>query len=201
MALLLSCQALAKSFGARPLFEDISLTVSDEDRLGLIGPNGSGKSTLLRILAGVEAPDSGSVATRKLAKLGYVAQEVSFPVDASVMQILRDAVDSEEAAARIPGVLGLAGFENGDALANSLSGGWQRRVAIARELVRQPDILLLDEPTNHLDLEGILWLERLLASAPFASLVVSHDRYFLDNVVNDMAEIGRIYPDGIFRVE
>ena len=83
----------------------------------------------------------------------------------------------------------------------TLSGGWKRRLAIARELAADPDLLFLDEPTNHLDLEGILWLEKLLTTASFASMVVSHDRYFLDHVVNDMAEIGRAYPEGIFRVE
>jgi ABC transport system ATP-binding/permease protein len=201
MPLLLSCQSLSKSFGARPLFEDISLSISDGDRLGLIGPNGSGKSTLLRILAGSETPDAGSTAVRKMAKLGYVPQDVQFPAEASVLQIMQEAAPSEDGAARIPAALGQAGFENGDALAGSLSGGWKRRLAIARELVRDPDILLLDEPTNHLDLEGILWLEKLLRTAPFASVTVSHDRYFLENVATDMAELARLYPGGLFRVK
>ncbi len=201
MPLLLSCQSVTKSYGARPLFTDISLSVSDGDRLGLIGPNGSGKSTLLRILAGEEQPDSGSTASRKQAKVGYVAQEVTFPPTASVVQILQAAVSSEDGPARIPGVLGQAGFENPEALAGSLSGGWKRRLAIARELVKQPDVLLLDEPTNHLDLEGILWLEKLLVAAPFASVVISHDRYFLENVATEMAELARLYPGGMFRVK
>ncbi len=201
MALLLSCQSLTKSFGARPLFDDISLSISDGDRLGLIGPNGSGKSTLLRILAGVETPDAGSTAVRKLAKMGYVPQEVVFPAETSVFRIMQEAAPSEDSAARIPTVLGQAGFENGDALAASLSGGWKRRLAIARELVRDPDVLLLDEPTNHLDLEGILWLEKLLNAAPFATVVVSHDRYFLENVATEMAELAKLYPGGLFRVK
>ena len=201
MPLLLSCQSLTKSFGARPLFEDISLSISDGDRLGLIGPNGSGKSTLLRILAGMETPDTGSTAVRKLAKLGYVPQEVVFPAETSVLKIMQEAAPSEDSAARIPTVLGQAGFENGDAMAAALSGGWKRRLAIARELVRDPDVLLLDEPTNHLDLEGILWLEKLLKAAPFASVVVSHDRYFLENVATEMAELAKLYPGGLFRVK
>src|SRR5260370_14843804 len=96
MPLLLSCQSLTKSYGARPLFEDISLSISDGDRLGLIGPNGSGKSTLLRILAGVETPDSGSTAVRKLAKLGYVPQDVVFPAAVSVPPIIQETAPAEE---------------------------------------------------------------------------------------------------------
>src|SRR5437870_7029266 len=202
MPLLLSCQSLTASFGANRLFEDISLSISDGDRLGLIGPNGSGKSTLLDVLAGIRRPDSGSVAARKGARLGYVAQDVALPPELSVRQILEAAVSSDaEHDASVATALGQAGFENGDATAGSLSGGWKRRLAIARELVRQPDVLLLDEPTNHLDLEGILWLERLLRAAPFASVVVSHDRYFLENTATEMAELARLYPGGLFRVK
>ena len=119
--LLLSCQSLTASFGAHPLFEDISLSISDGDRLGLIGPNGSGKSTLLDILAGEKQPDSGSVAARKGAKLAYVAQNVAFPADLTVRQVLVAAVSSEAAhSAAISAALGQAGFENGDAPAGSL---------------------------------------------------------------------------------
>jgi len=201
MPLLLSCQSLTASFGANALFEDISLGIFDGDRVGLIGPNGSGKSTLLDILAGVRAPDSGGVAVRKGAKLGYVAQNVSFLDDFTVSQILEHGLSDADKLKLVPQALGQAGFENGDATAGSLSGGWKRRLAIARELVLQPDILLLDEPTNHLDLEGILWLERLLKTTPFASVVVSHDRYFLENTATEMAELARLYPGGLFRVK
>ena len=202
MPLLLSCQSLTAAFGAYPLFEDIGLSISDGERLGLIGPNGSGKSTLLNILAGEKTPDAGSVAVRKGAKLAYVAQDVTFPADVTVRHVLAAAIPAEaEHSGAIEAAFGQAGFENGDALAASLSGGWKRRLAIARALVRHPDLLLLDEPTNHLDLEGILWLERLLIAAPFASVVVSHDRYFLENVALEMAELARLYPGGLFRVK
>jgi ATP-binding cassette subfamily F protein uup len=193
---------VSATFGVRPLFEDVSLSISDGDRLGLIGPNGSGKSTLLGILAGARPPDSGTVAARKLARLEYVAQEVTFDPEMSVRQVLDAAVPpDEDHEGSIAASLGQAGFENADLLTGSLSGGWKRRLAIARALVRRPDLLLLDEPTNHLDLEGILWLERLLKGASFASIVVSHDRYFLENVATEMAELARLYPGGLFRVK
>jgi ABC transport system ATP-binding/permease protein len=174
--------------------------------LGLIGPNGSGKSTLLNILAGKLEADSGSVSMRRNTRIGYVPQQVSFTPGMTAAAVIAEAIqddhlDDLERAARINLTLGRAGFTDGSLAVEALSGGWKRRLAIARELAAAPDLLFLDEPTNHLDIEGILWLERLLQSAPFASVVVSHDRYFLDNVVNDMAEINRVYPEGLFRVE
>ncbi|HXA51295.1 MAG TPA: ABC-F family ATP-binding cassette domain-containing protein, partial [Candidatus Acidoferrum sp.] len=133
-------------------------------------------------------------------------QVSEFPAGKTVEEIVSAAIpdahmDEMERAARLNQTLGRAGFTDGTLRVESLSGGWKRRLAVARELAAAPDLLFLDEPTNHLDFEGIRWLERLLASATFASVVVSHDRYFLDNVVNDMAEIARSYPEGIFRVE
>src|SRR5258708_21757018 len=157
MPLLLSCQALTASFGANRLFEDLSLSISDGDRLGLIGPNGSGKSTLLDVLAGVRPADSGGVAMRKGARLGYVAQDVAFPPDVSVGQVLDRGLSEADKLKLVPQALGQAGFENGEALASSLSRGWQRRLALARELVPRPDILLVDEPTHHLAPRVIPW--------------------------------------------
>ena len=187
------------------LFENLSLGISEGERLGLIGPNGSGKSTLLRILSGRLEPDSGTVSLRRNTRIGYVPQESEFPAGQTVAGVIAQAIAGErlddlERAARINLTLGRAGFVDGSAAADSLSGGWRRRLAIARELALAPEVLFLDEPTNHLDLEGILWLEKQLAAAPFASVVVSHDRYFLDNVVTGMAEIDKIYPEGLFRV-
>ena len=210
MALLVSCTGLSKSFGARRLFTGISLGISEGERLGLIGANGSGKSTLLKILSGQLEPDSGSISLRRNTRVGYVAQDATFPEGQTVGEVIANAIDNDtsgdrlddaERAGRINLTLGRGGFADGSARTESLSGGWKRRLAIARELALQPDLLFLDEPTNHLDLEGILWLEKLLSSMEFASVVVSHDRYFLENVVNDMAELDRAYPEGVFRVE
>ena len=206
MPLLESCTSLSKSFGSRLLFENISLGISEGERLGLIGPNGAGKSTLLKILAGLMEPDSGTISMRRKARVGYVPQQAVFPRSQTVAEVVAEAIADEhlddlERSARVNQTLGRAGFTDGGVRTDSLSGGWKRRLAIARELARDPDLLFLDEPTNHLDLEGILWLEKLLSTATFASVVVSHDRYFLDNVVNDMAEIDRVYPEGILRVE
>ncbi len=206
MALLESCTSISKSFGPRTLFDNISLGISEGERLGLIGPNGAGKSTLLRILAGMIEPDSGTISLRRNTRVGYVPQQAVFPESRTAAEVVAEAIAGEhldelERAARINQTLGRAGFTDGGVRTETLSGGWKRRLAIAREMATNPDLLFLDEPTNHLDLEGILWLEKLLTGAPFACVVVSHDRYFLDNVVNDMAEINRIYPEGLFRVE
>ncbi len=189
MPLLINLQEISKSFGAKPLFQGVSLTISDGDRMGLIGPNGAGKSTLLQILAGQQDADTGERSFRKALHLGYVAQESVFTPGTTVGDLLT------------PEVLGRAGFEDGTAKVESLSGGWKKRLAIAIELGKEPDVLMLDEPTNHLDLEGILWLEKLLKSAPFASVTVSHDRYFLENIATEMAELSRQYVGGIFRVK
>lgn len=201
MALLLNVKGLAKSYGSAPLFQNISLTVSEGDRLGLIGPNGSGKTTLLEIFAGRRQPDTGDVAVRKSTRLSYVAQDSQFTPGETVRSVIRGALDraavpTDERDGREVETLGRTGFEDFDAEAASLSGGWRKRLAIAEALVQNPSILLLDEPTNHLDLAGIEWLEKLLQNASFACVVISHDRYFLENIATDMAELNRAYPDG-----
>jgi ABC transport system ATP-binding/permease protein len=202
---IINAQAIAKAYGASPLFEDISFTVSEGDRIGLIGPNGSGKSTLLGILSGGIEPDRGVVAVRRHTRLSYVIQESQFAVGESVRSVVMkalecSAVPEAERAGRLFETLGRAGFADFDAPAASLSGGWRKRLAIAEALVQQPDVLLLDEPTNHLDLEGIEWLEELLRAESFACVVVSHDRYFLENVATQTVELSRAYPGGLLRV-
>src|SRR5579864_9052899 len=205
MAVLLSGSALCKSFGARVLFENLSLSLSEGDRTGLIGPNGSGKTTLLDILAGNEAPDAGTRALRKQTRLAYVPQDSLFRPEDRVRSVLQAALDGqpleeEERRTRVEVMLSRAGFENPDTPAEALSGGWKKRLAIAAALVTAPDVLLLDEPTNHLDLDGILWLERAIGAAN-ACLVVTHDRYFLENVATQMVEISPAYPESAFQVQ
>ena len=205
MALLLNTNKLSKSFGATPLLRNLSLSIHEGERLGLIGPNGSGKSTLLQILAGRIEPDSGDLVLRGGTRLVYVPQDSEFEPGESVRGVMRKALRSaglpeSEWQAREAETLGRAGFRDFEAEATTLSGGWRKRLSIAEALVQKPEMILLDEPTNHLDLEGIEWLETLLQDAPFACVIVSHDRYFLENVPTRMAELNRVYPEGLFYV-
>jgi ABC transport system ATP-binding/permease protein len=204
LAPIFNAQGISKQFGINPLFQNVSITVSENDRIGLIGPNGSGKSTLLEILCGRIKPDSGEVAIRKRAKISYVAQVSEFAPGETVRSVIEKALAADvspaEREARTSEALGRAGFTDFDALAATLSGGWRKRLRIAEGLVQRADILLLDEPTNHLDFAGIQWLETVLQNTPFAYVVVSHDRYFLENVATEMVELNRAYADGMFRV-
>jgi len=203
---IINAQGLSKRYGLAPLFEDISFTVSEGERIGLIGPNGSGKSTLLEILFGRVKPDKGEVAIRKGAKVSFVEQISRFAPEATCRSVIQSAlerpgVSEQELSFRTEEALSRAGFTDFETHAAALSGGWRKRLAVVEGLVQEPDILLLDEPTNHLDLEGIKWLERLLEDAEFACVVVSHDRYFLENVANDMVELDRAYQEGFLRVK
>ena len=202
---IISAQGLSKRYGVAPLFRDISFTVSEGARIGIIGPNGSGKSTLLEMLHGRVKPDSGDVAIRKGTQVRCVLQISEFERGETIRTVIDKALDRAkipegERLTRIAEILGRAGFTDLDADAVSLSGGWRKRLAIAEALVQKPDILLLDEPTNHLDLAGIKWLESVLQSASFASVIVSHDRYFLENVANEIVELNPAYENGALRV-
>ena len=210
---ILNAQGVSKRFGATPLFEKISFAVNEGDRIGLIGPNGAGKSTLLAVLAGEVQPDAGEVSVRKRARIGYIKQISEYAKGLTVRSVLetalkRASVPANEREQRLRETLGRAGFADDgadtsirmDADASSRSGGWRKRLAIAEAMVTQPDVLLLDEPTNHLDLEGIEWLEGILRTARFACVVVSHDRYFLENVASEVVELSRVYAEGVLRV-
>ena len=184
---LLTCERLTKSYTSRPLFNDLSFSLFEGDHVGLVGPNGSGKSTLMKIVAGEEEPDSGNRAVRKGVRIGYVPQDPVFAHGKTIEEVLLEALENDhilddyDKQSRIAIALGKSGFMDRTQDTATLSGGWRKRLAIARELAREPDVMLLDEPTNHLDVDAILWLEGLLKSEPKAFVVVSHDRYFLEN--------------------
>jgi len=203
---IINAQQISKTYGIAPLFQNISFTVTEGDRIGLIGPNGAGKSTLLQILAGRVTPDSGDVAVRKRTRLSYVAQYSEFGSGEKVKSIVEHsleqaAVPDADRQSLAAETLGRAGFTDLEVHSTSLSGGWRKRLAIVEGLVQAPDILLLDEPTNHLDLAGIKWLETVLQGGKFACVIVTHDRYLLENVVGELVELNRIYEDGMLRVK
>jgi ATP-binding cassette subfamily F protein uup len=204
--LLVSCEGVSKAYGIQPLFEGLCFGLAEGDRVGLVGPNGSGKTTLLKILAGLDSPDAGTRSARKNLRLGYVPQDPTFPEGTTVEEIVRTGLtpadlDELAAAGRLAATLGRAGLTDPHQEVAALSAGWRKRLAIAREMVGRPDLLLMDEPTNHLDLEGILWLEELLAAEVPAYLVISHDRYFLENVTARVLELNPCYPQGLFEAD
>lgn len=210
MAQLLSCQSLTKAFGAQVLFRNVSFTIHEGDRIGLIGPNGSGKSTLLRILCQQIEADSGRIQVQRHVRTAYLAQQENFDEQKSVVDNLQMALDGlgldeTERYLRVHSLLSRAEFPDSAAPVSSLSGGWRKRLSICRALVIRPDILVMDEPTNHLDIEGILWLERMLvnpsADAPVAVVLVSHDRRFLENTATRVIELSAVYPEGSLQVQ
>lgn len=200
MSTLLGIHQLSKSFGTQVLFNKLSFTLSEGDRVGLLGPNGTGKSTLLKIIMDLEQADEGNISRRQGLRVGYASQLPEFP-SLPVEQVLVESVPHGhelELQTRARILLGKAQFSDFSQNASLLSGGWKKRLDICRALMQQPDLLLLDEPTNHLDLEGILWLEKFLLREKISYLVVSHDRYFLENVTNNIIELNRCYPQGLF---
>ncbi len=228
---LLTIENLSKQFSERLLFDGANLLINEGDRIGLIGVNGSGKSTLLRLVAGDEAPDSGSVTTWGNVRIEYLAQEPTlddartvletiFYSDSPQMQLLRDYEETSAALQATPDdahlqahlltlsaqmdhtngwaaeanaktILTQLGITNFGRKVSTLSGGQRKRVALARALIDRADLLILDEPTNHIDAETVAWLEDYLATTPGAILMVTHDRYFLDRVVNRIVELDR----------
>ena len=182
--ILIDAQSLSASRPNRPLFADVSLTVSDGDRIGVVGLNGCGKSTLLRILSGDYSPDSGQVHKARNARIGILAQQPILPAGT-----VRDAVGEEWRGEAMLDRLGMSGML--DSSTQELSGGQQKRVALAMLLVQEWDALILDEPTNHLDLDAIAYLEEWLANYRGGLILVTHDRHVLDRVTNKVLEIDR----------
>ena len=204
-SVLISTHFITKSYGSQPLFSDISLPICDDERLGLIGPNGAGKSTLLKILVGREPVDSGEISLKRNTRIIYLPQEDVLDPEKTIAETLRHAapegLEPWQVGKRHQEIMGLIEADDPDQKVDTLSGGWRKRLAIGQALFQNPDLLLMDEPTNHLDLEGILWLENLLIAAPFAFVLVSHDRFFLENTTNRIVELDRRYPQGFIKVE
>lgn len=187
--------------GSKLLFENLSLGIFANEKIGLIGPNGSGKSTLLKVISSLETPDNGEVSPRKGLTISMVAQDTHFATDISAQSfIVNDLIDKGQEAlqAEVQAAmyLSITGFTNPKIKVSDLSGGWKKRLAIARALAYEPELLILDEPTNHMDWEGILWLEGWLKSYKGSFILVSHDREFLNQVTNRTIEINPLYQDG-----
>ncbi|WP_413575479.1 ABC-F family ATP-binding cassette domain-containing protein [Bdellovibrio sp. HCB290] len=197
---LLSTYKLEKSFAGKTLFKNVSLGIDEGDRIGLVGPNGAGKSTLLKIISGQMKPDGGDVTMNKGLQIGYLAQTPTFTPGVSILDAIMGDLDYGEfigPAYEWMARLELSQF--GDTfLVEDLSGGWRKRVALARELVQSPQLLLLDEPTNHLDVSSIMWLEEFLAKAQFATLIITHDRLFLQRVTNKIFDLDPKNPNYLF---
>jgi ATP-binding cassette subfamily F protein uup len=211
--LLLTAQDISRTLGLRRLFHDVSLSITEGERLGMIGPNGAGKSTLLKLLAGEDQPDEGTITAAKGLRSVYVPQQEVFPAGATAIDVVREAAmatggahDEHEAEVMGTVILSKVGFDDVHtaAAAETLSGGWRKRLSIARGLAScggEPDLLMLDEPTNHLDLDAIRWLEDLLKRSSFASVFVTHDRAFLEGVATRIVELSAAYPQGTLSVD
>lgn len=185
----LDIQNLTKSFGAHVLFEDISLSISEGQKVGLIAKNGTGKSTLLEIIAGDEGYDSGSIIFHNDIRVGYLEQTPKFDPNESVLDACFNHHGDAEKVLKAKQILTQLHIDDLDQPMRELSGGQQKRVALANVLITEPDFLILDEPTNHLDLDMIVWLEKYLSRSTLTLLMVTHDRYFLDNVCNVILEL------------
>ena len=185
----LDVQHLSKSFGALTLFRDISFSIGEGQRVGLIAKNGTGKSTLLSILSGKESYDSGSIVFRRDLKVGMLEQSPVFAPDESVLDACFNHKGEEEKVLKAKQVLTQLKIRDLNQRMGELSGGQQKRVALANVLLTEPDLLILDEPTNHLDLEMIEWLEGYLGRGNRTLLMVTHDRFFLDRVCSVILEL------------
>ena len=209
MAVLLNVHELRHSFSHRVLFEGLTFSINTGEKIALIGQNGAGKSTLLKIIAGMMEPDSGRVSRSRGLKVGYLPQSPTFPPGLTVREavyggISVDSVNPDDweivgAAEEVMSRLELSDYA--DMKVEQLSGGWRKKVALAHELAKNPELLLLDEPTNHLDVESILWLEDWVNNSSIAILIISHDRSFLQRTGKRVIEVDRRNPNGILSVD
>ncbi|MFZ3170615.1 MAG: ABC-F family ATP-binding cassette domain-containing protein [Carboxydocellales bacterium] len=197
---LLSAENIAKSYGLKKLFSEVSCGIEEGDKIGLIGINGTGKSTFLQVLAGLEDADQGLVVTGNAVRMGYLSQNPCFDEQATVLQqvlqgIYLVAPDDWQLESEAKTILTRLGIDDFTAQVGTLSGGQRKRVALAAALIKPVELLILDEPTNHIDNEAVDWLEQYLNKRKGALLMVTHDRYFLDRVVNRILELdqGRLF--------
>ena len=196
--MLLSAENIQKGYGDRVILHDVSFYLERGDKVGVVGVNGTGKSTLLRILAGAEEPDGGTVSLDPGVRLEYVPQNPALNMEDTVLELVLRGLGSDARALaeyEAKTILTRLGLPQFDRPVGQLSGGERRRAALAAALVRESDVLILDEPTNHLDGDMILWLEDWLKRFTGALVLVTHDRYFLERVVNHIAEVdgGALY--------
>ncbi|MBR6937802.1 MAG: ABC-F family ATP-binding cassette domain-containing protein [Prevotella sp.] len=182
-------QNLTKSFGAQVLFENISFSIAEGQRVGFVAKNGTGKSTLLSVLTGKEGYDSGKIICKRDLKIGYLEQSPQFDPEESVLDACFNHHGNEERVLRAKQILTQLKIKDLNQPMGQLSGGQQKRVALANVLITEPEFLILDEPTNHLDLEMIEWLEGFLSRGNKTLLMVTHDRFFLDRVCNIIIEL------------
>lgn len=186
---ILDVQGLSKRFGARVLFSDLSFSIAEGQKVGLIARNGTGKSTLLSLLTGHEQPDSGQIVYRNGVRVGYLEQQPSYNPDDTVIDACSNHHGDETLIVKARQILTQLQITDPQQPMGQLSGGQRKRVALANVLIEEPDLLILDEPTNHLDMAMTEWLEGYLARATLTLLMVTHDRYFLDHVCSVILEI------------
>lgn len=191
---ILNAEKISKTYDEKELFDCITLGVNDGDKIGVIGVNGTGKSTFLKIIAGVEFPDEGKIVKGRNVTIEYLPQTPTFlENDTIISYVVRGKKNSSEAQAK--SILNRLGITDCDADINTLSGGQKKRIALARVLVEPAEVLILDEPTNHLDNDMVIWLEDYIKKFKGELIMVTHDRYFLDNVTNRIVELdkGKLY--------
>lgn len=189
MTPILDVQNVSKAFGAHVLFENISFSISEGQHVGLIAKNGTGKTTLLSLLSGKEPVDSGSIIYRKDVRVGFLEQQPKFDPEESVLDACFNHNGDPDKILKAKQILTQLRITDLNQPMGQLSGGQQKRIALANVLITEPDLLILDEPTNHLDLEMIEWLEGYLSRGNKTLLMVTHDRYFLDRVCNLILEL------------